>query len=99
MNDDKEKWIKDVFQSMKGSQRAKPNSNLFLKIQNRIRVEKTKMVTLNQWRYAEVAAILILVMNSAALMCFSHQNKGNKETAVFAETYDPALINSFQIYE
>ena len=99
MNDEKEKWIEDVFQSMKGSQRAKPQPDLFVKIQNRIGVVDAKIVPLHQWRYAAAAAVLILLMNMTALVYFNQQNKVNYEDVAVEDTYNQSLISSYQIYE
>lgn len=96
MNDDKEKWMEDVFQSMKGSQRAKPQSDVFVKIQNRIGVGDAKIVTLRQWRYAAAVAVLMLVVNTTALVYF---NQLNYEDVTVVDTYNQALISSYQIYE
>lgn len=99
MNDDKEKWMQDVFQSMKGSQRAKPRPDLFVKIQNRIGVGGAKIVPLRQWRYAAAVAVLMLVVNTIALVYFNQQNQLNYEDVTVVDTYNQALISSYQIYE
>ena len=62
-NNDKEKWIDEVMESMKGSQRAKPDSKLFSKIQSQLHVHNANVVSMRQWSYAAAAAIILLVLN------------------------------------
>lgn len=99
MNDEKEKWMEDVFQSMKGSQRAKPRPDLLVKIQNRIGVVDAKIVPLRQWRYVTAAAILLLLIDMSALVYFSQHNQVNYEDVAVVDTYNQSLISSYQIYE
>lgn len=99
MNDEKEKWMETVFQSMKGSQRAKPRPDLFAKIQSRIGVVDAKIVPLRQWRYAAAAAVLLLLMNTSVLVYFSQQIQVNYEDIAVVDTYNQSLISSYQIYE
>lgn len=95
MNDEKEKWMEDVFQSMKGSQRAKPRPELFIKIQNRIGVGDAKIVPLRQWRYAAAVAVLMLVVNTKALVYFNQKQQVSYEDV---DTYNQSLISTYQIY-
>ena len=99
MNDEKEKWMEDVFQSMKSSQRAKPRPDLFVKIQDRIGVGDAKIVPLRQWRYATAAAVLLLLINTVVLIYSSQQNQVNYEDVTVVNTYNQSLISSYQIYE
>lgn len=98
MNDEKEKWVEDVFQSMKGSERAKPQHDLFEKIQNRIGVGDAKVVSLHQWKYTAAAVVLILFMNITALVYFNQQHQVNYEDVADGNTYNQALISTYQIY-
>jgi hypothetical protein len=98
MNDDKVKWMEDVFQSMKGSQRAKPQSDVFVKIQNRIGFGDAKIVPLRQGRYAAAVAVLMLVVNTTALVYFNQQHQVNYEDVADGNTYNQALISTYQIY-
>lgn len=98
MNNEKEKWVEDVFQSMKGSERAKPQPDLFEKIQSRIRVGDGKVLNLFHWKYASAAAVLILFMNITALVYFNQQNKLKNKGVQDRNIYNRAIINTYQIY-
>ena len=98
MNDNKEKWMEDVFQSMKGSQRTKPQPDLFVKIQNRIGVGDAKLVSRHQWKYTAAAAVLILFVNITALVYFNQQHQVNYEDVADGNTYNQTLISTYQIY-
>ena len=98
MNDDKEKWIEEVFQSMKGSQRAKPSAALFTAIEDRITVSKNKVVPLHPWWYAAAAAIVIFV-NATAVFFYNQQGEVSSENSGVTEAYSQPLISTYQIYE
>ena len=97
MNEEKEQWMEDVFQSMKGSRRAQPRPALLAKIERQI--DAAKMIPLQKWRYAVAAAALLLFVNVAALLIYN-QNSGEARSEVAAaDAYSESLISSFQIYE
>ncbi|MEZ5044879.1 MAG: hypothetical protein R2828_33615 [Saprospiraceae bacterium] len=99
MDDEKEKWMKDVFESMKGSQRAKPKPELFAKIENRIVLSQVKVIPLRQWQYTVVAASFMLLINTTALFFYNQNNQMDYEEVVVVDTYNESLISSYQIYE
>ena len=98
MNDDKEKWMEDVFQSMKYSQRAKPRPDLFVKIQNQIGVGGAKIVPLRQWRHAVAVAVILLVVNATVMVYFNQQHQVNYEDIANRNIYNQTLISTYQIY-
>lgn len=61
----------EIYQSMKGSQRAKPSPELFAKIENPIAASKDMVIPPQQWRYAAAAAVLNLFMNVSALLYYN----------------------------
>lgn len=99
MNDEKEKWIEDVFQSMKGSQRAKPSPELFANIQNRIAPAEAKLVPIYQWKSAVAAAAMILFVNITVLFYYHQQEGLSYEDTSVADAYHEALISTYQIYK
>lgn len=99
MKNEKEEWIENVFQSMKGSQRAKPSSNLLARIEEKIASSSTKVIPLTQWRYAVAAAVLVLLINTSALFYYGSQNEVPYNEAPIAGAYSQPLINTYQIYE
>ena len=97
--EDREKWIEDVFDSMKGSQRAKPRADLFAKIEQEIQHPETRVIPLYQRRIAVAAAIVLLAGNVFALRHYvnTSQTKGNE--IVMDETLSPGLISNYNLYE
>ena len=99
MNEEKDEWAEEIFQSMKGSKRSKPSPELLSKIESQIAFSNIKIVPRLQWRYAAVAAILILLLNTTALIYYKrHQQMKDAKVAV-VDTYERPLIRSYQIYE
>ena len=99
MNAEKEKWTEEVFQSMKGSQRAKPSPELFAKIEEQIEVSETKIVSMYQLKYAAAAAALILLLNITVLFTYRNYDVVSYEGTIEANTYSQSLISTYQIYE
>lgn len=100
MNDNKEKWIEEVFQSMKGRQRAKPRPEVFTNIKEQIALSETKVARMFQWRYAAVAAVLVLALNIFTLRHYFQNNQlQDNEMLVSSKNYDQSLITNYKIYE
>lgn len=99
MNDKKEKWMEEVFQSMKGTPRAKPIPELFAKIENQIAPSKVEVIHLRQLRYVAAIVILLLFVDTIALVYDNQYKQPNNEDVAVMDTYDQALISSYQIYE
>lgn len=99
MKNEKEKWMEEVFQSMKGSQRAKPSAELFAHIQNRIANPEAKPVPMYQWKSALAAAAVILLINITALFYYSQQEGLFYENTSVTDAYHESFISTYQIYE
>lgn len=97
MNEEQEKWEEDVFLSMKGSRRARPQSALLAKIEDQLARSSTKVVPLRQWRFAVAATILILLVNSMALYTYYYQE--NYSDMAVVDHFCQSFIRSYQIYE
>lgn len=96
---DKEKWIEDVFDSMKGSQRAKPDSGLFAKIEGQIDAPEAKIIPMRQWNYAAAAAVLVLILNVFAMRQYTQNNELNANEMVVSDVSGQSLISNYKIYE
>ena len=96
---DKEKWIKDVFDSLKGSHRAKPGPQLFAKIEHQIYSPETKIIPMRQWSYAVAAAVLILAINIFALRQYAQNKESNIRELVASDDSGQPLISNYKIYE
>lgn len=91
--------MEDVFQSMKGSRRAKPNLDLFAKIESEIKSSTAKVIPLRQWQYAAAAAALVLFVNVSALFYYQQYSGLAYEEVAVVDTYNQPLISDYQIYE
>lgn len=102
MSSEKEKWLEEVFNSMEGSQRARPRPELLAKIENQIGDSKANVIALPQLRkYAAAAAVLLLINASALMYYIQNQDLSSQNIAalnVDADLYDESYINSFQLY-
>lgn len=99
MKEDKEKWISNVLDSAKGSQRAKPSPGLFTKIENRIAPSEAKVIPLFQLRMAAAAAVILCLMNVSILY---QQTKKNTTTSQELRTYaspQQQLISNYNLYD
>lgn len=100
MKEDKDKWIDEVLDSMKGSQRAKPSPELFAKIENQLAPPEIKIIPMRQWSYAVAAAVLVLVLNVFTVRQFTQNNELNAgEMVVSADDSGESLISNYKIYE
>lgn len=99
MNKEKEQWMEEVFQSMKGSQRATPRPELFAKIETKITGLETKVVSLYQWKSAAAIAVLILFLNVTTLLYYHQNALVSYEETVDLEAYNQSFISTYQIYE
>lgn len=100
MKEDKDKWVDDVFDSMKGHQRAKPKPQLFARIEDKLDASETKMIPMRQWKYTSVAAALLLVLNTFALQQFTKNKELNAgEMVVSTDDSSQLLISNYKLYE
>ncbi len=98
INSMKEKWINDIYQSMKGYKPVSPKHELFLRIQDQFCDLVKNKVSLNQWRNIAVAASLILMFNLAALSFYKEYKQSMNRQDAFIENYKSILITSYKIY-
>ncbi|WP_299602008.1 hypothetical protein [uncultured Aquimarina sp.] len=98
MDEEKEKWVEAIFQSMKDSRRASPKPELLSKINKQIHFEQVDFVPFTKLRYGLVAAIFVLLVNSIALVYYVQNQQLNHKERTFMNVYNESLINSYQIY-
>lgn len=94
MSENKEQWMEDVFNSMKGSKRMQPSADLFAKIENEI--SKSKVIPLFQWKYATAAAAIVIFVNVTSILYYTQKIETNDNTV--SAMYDQSLITTYQIY-
>ncbi len=99
MIEKREKWMEDTFGSLEGMKRAKPDEDLFDKIEIKISQGKAKTVYFAQWRPAVAAAILLLVLNVFAIRQYGQQS-GSVQTEIGTDVaYETQLISDFNLYD
>ncbi len=99
MSGEDERWMDEVFESMKGSQRAKPKAALFAKIEDQLNAPKDTGLPIQQWRAVAAAAVLVFCTNAAALAFYDQGHEPPFEDVVVQDAYDQPLVSSYQIYE
>lgn len=95
---DKDRNFEEIFESMRGSQRAKPNPDLFAKIEAKINTPDAKFISWRFRRLAAAAAILLLMMNVFVLQQLT-QNTSYVGEKVTSETSKQSLISNYKIYD
>ena len=98
-NSDKEKWIAEVFDSMKDSKRAKPKPELFKKIEQQIDAQDVPEIPIHQWRMAVAATLMLLVLNVFAMRLYTVSRELNAEELVLEDASTQQLAPNFKIYE
>ena len=88
-----------IFESMKGSQRAKPNPELFGKIEAQIDRPEAKIVSMRFQQLAVATVVLLLMMNVFVLQQFSKNNASFAGEQMNSETQGQSLISNYKIYE
>ena len=91
MNNMENERINQILNSTKGSHRASPAPHVFDAIQRKILLEP-KTVSIQHWRWAAAAAVVICAINAYAV--FQTQNSEN-----VVDTYSQStLITNYNLY-
>ncbi len=98
MKKDQHEWTEEVFQSMRGSQRARPRPDLFSKIEDQINLHEAKVIPIVQWKWAAAVAVMILFINITALVVYNQSETITEDYAV-VNTYGEPLLTTYQIFE
>ncbi|MBK8504626.1 MAG: hypothetical protein IPL46_21905 [Saprospiraceae bacterium] len=94
-----EDWIDDIFNSLSGSQRAKPAADLFAKIEAQINQPEPKIISTLKWQPAIAAAILLLILNVFALRSYTQSGMPSDLELSMENDYETSLISNFQLYD
>lgn len=86
-----EKWKDDILNSLEGIERAKPNSNLFEKIQAKTR--KSPQEKNYGWLAVAATISLVICFNVYLILNYNNQDT-NPETHSYGN-----LISNYNIYE
>ena len=93
MKDNLNKKINEILISTKGSQRAKPSSDLLTKIEHQIYYQGAKIIPLGRIRLVAAAAVFLLLVNGWAIN--TYLNPANELT----EYTEQALIMDYKLYK
>ncbi len=99
MKNNQEKWVNEVVESMKGSQRAKPAPELLGKITHQLFDQKAKVLSIRQWRIIAIAATLILALNILAISQLSSNNKAVNTQMAEKNSGQQDIISNYKLYE
>jgi hypothetical protein len=97
MIEKKDKWVEDVFNSMKGSNQVEVPDYLLKKIEEEIAQSEPKIIPLFKWKYAAAAAIIIAINLLSSFIYIEKFEKSYSESNN-SEIYDQSLISTYQIY-
>ena len=99
MMNDKEKWMDAVMYSMRHSERAEPNAELYEKIEAQLYGTSTKVIPLYQWK-SYVAAVVILLLNISAVLYYNTQGADEQyQDMAGVDIYEQSFVTSYQIYK
>lgn len=90
------KRIDDILNSTKGSQRAKPSTNLYVRIEQQLQPVETINLSSIQIRLSAAAALLILCLNVWAIQHYLYEGKKGE---VGYEPHSQALISNYKLYD
>lgn len=100
MKKEKKDWTADIFESMKGSRRAIPSSDLFSKIQSEIsRKRSVKIIPIPRLRWVAAVAAVMILLNTVTIIHYHQTGSMTESTTAWAESYNGILISSYEIYE
>ena len=95
MNNDRDQWIGEVLNSMRGSSRAQPSPDVWASIESKLSAEAA-VVSLRRLRMAAAAAILVLLLNGLVLR---HYVQDQGEEMASETVADQGLISRYNLYD
>ena len=99
MNLENDKWISDVLQSMKGSQRAQPRPDLFDQIEKVTDGFQISVVSFFKLRIAIAAAVFLVMLNFSAIYNYKSYVKMADSGIMESGNLDNGLISDYNIYD
>lgn len=99
MENEQEKWVNEVMDSLQGMQRAAPPVDLFEAIEAQITKPrgKGKIIPMRQIRWSIAIAAVLLLLNVVAIRSYTVNNNTGYASVDF--TGDTQLVSDFKIYE
>lgn len=97
MDKEKEQWIDEVFDSLKGHAKAMPPDHLLAKIEGNLTAPEAMIIPIGKYRVAVAAAAMLLLINVLSLYQFS-QKAAMSDTELVSGNSE-SLISDFNLYD
>ncbi|MBX2870475.1 MAG: hypothetical protein KTR30_00190 [Saprospiraceae bacterium] len=98
-NQDKEKWIDEKLNSLKGIRSAEAPEHLFAKIEQQAFQTEAKVVSFSQWRAAAAVSLLFLAFNFWAIGQQLQTQETTAEQPTYSSESTPTLVSDFKLYD
>jgi len=89
-------WYDNIIESMKGSERAQPNTTLFNKVEDKLSTGP-KVIAIYQLRWAVAVAVLLIVFNTWSINRMVASNKNIAKTNTTYTTIN--LVSNYNFYQ
>lgn len=99
MVDDREKWIKGVFESLEGMEKAVPDVKLYSKIEEDLFDGEVHVISFQSLRIAAVAAVILITLNILVLQQYKDTTAQNQQDIPYYESNHHGLVSNYKIYE
>jgi len=99
MKDEKEKWVESVFESTKGSTRAKPAPDLFEKIEHQLSQVEAPVISMARLRMLAAAVFVLLIVNAFAMINYSQNAQLSSEKGASENVLSQQLLSDYNLYE
>ena len=99
MEKEKEEWIDGILNSTNKISRAKPSAQLYSKIEGRLFEPEVKLISIQQWRWAAAAALLLLFLNVFALRQYNGEQTQSLTQGYSVESDEQAIVSDYNFYE
>ena len=97
MQDEQNKWVDEVMNSLQGMRAAEPPADLFETIEARIDGAGAKVISLQQMRWGIAIAAVLLLFNFIAIRSYT---VNNNDGYAYTESYEGSqLVSDYKIYE
>lgn len=98
MENNESTWTEEIFQSMKGSQRAQPHPEVFSELQEKISGSNAIIIPMQHWRKYAAVALLILLVNTAVVIGYAQNDEPVRSEMRAHNPMHKSLTTSFQLY-
>jgi len=98
-NSNKEDWIEDVFNSMQGSDSARPDDTLFARIEERIFNDEARIISFKKLRVVAAAAVALILLNVFAVSQNTQSGISAQENMSEEWSEGQQIFSDFKLYD